>query len=59
MKLYTSDYETGTFIEECASIEEAKQLILGYEEEDKKDGTYEQGFYAIVDEERNTLWRNI
>lgn len=36
MKIYTADKETGTFIEECKSIQEAKKLIQQYEKEDKK-----------------------
>ena len=55
MKIYTADRETGTFIEECKSIEEARELIRLYEEEDIKNGTYEADFYDIVDEEHCTI----
>lgn len=34
MKIYTADKETGTFIEECKSIQEAKKLIQQYEKEE-------------------------
>ena len=54
-KLYTADRETGTFIEECNSIEEAKELIAQYEEQDKINDVYEEDFYAIVDEEHCTI----
>ena len=50
-KFYTADRETGTFIEECNSINEAKELIAQYEEQDKINNLYEEDFYAIVDEE--------
>lgn len=54
-KLYTADRETGTFIEECNSIEEAKELIAQYEEQDKINDVYEEDFYTIVDEEHCTI----
>ena len=50
-KYYVSDKETGTFIEEVKTIEDGKDLIQQYEESDKADGTYEEDFYDIVDEE--------
>lgn len=57
MKIYTADRETGTFIEECASIDEALAKIEEYEEADKKEGTYEEGFYNVVNECHETLAR--
>ena len=54
-KIYTANRETGTFIEECNSIEEAKELIAQYEEQDKINDVYEEDFYAIVDEEHCTI----
>ena len=54
-KIYTADRETGTFIEECKSIEEAGELIAMYEEQDKINDVYEEDFYAIVDEEHCTI----
>lgn len=49
--IYTADRETGTFIEQCDTIEHAKMKIAEYEEQDKKDDTYEEDFYDIVDED--------
>ena len=50
MKIYTADREAGNKIEEFSTIEEAKEAIAAYEEEDKKDGTYTPNFYDIVNE---------
>lgn len=50
-KIYTADRETGTFIEECKSIKEAKELIAHYETQDKINGIYTKDFYAIVDDD--------
>ena len=49
-KIYTADKKTGTFIEECTSIEEAKKLIAEYEYQDKINDVYSENFYDIVDE---------
>lgn len=54
-KLFVADREAGNIIEEVKSIEEGKALIAKYEEQDKADGTYEENFYNIVDEEHNTV----
>lgn len=51
MKLYVANRETGYFIDEVESVEEGLKLIDQYESEDKADGTYEENFYDIVDEE--------
>jgi len=48
--LYTADKETGTFIEKVDTIDQGLELIRGYEEEDKNDGTYTPDFYDIVNE---------
>ena len=56
MEIYTADRETGTFIDECESIEEAQNKIAEYEESDKADGTYEPDFYDIVDENHMTIY---
>lgn len=50
-EMYTADKETGTFIEQIDSYEEGLELIRQYEEEDKKEGNYTEGFYDIVDSE--------
>jgi DNA-binding transcriptional regulator YiaG len=55
MKIYTADRETGTFIEEAKNYKDAKTKIRRYEAQDRKDGTYEPNFYAIVDEEHCTI----
>ena len=55
MKIYVSNRETGTFIEEVATIEAGKNLIKEYEADDKKNGIYEPDFYDIVDDEHISL----
>lgn len=55
MKIYTADRETGTFIEECKSIKEAKEFIAQYEEQDRINDVYTANFYAMVDEEHCTI----
>ena len=55
MKIYTADSETGTFIEECGSIEEARKTIVQYEKEDKINNCYEDDFYCIVNEHHETI----
>jgi len=47
MKYITEDYETGTTIDEFQTREEALEAIATYEQTDKDDGTYTDGFYAI------------
>lgn len=55
MKIYTADRETGTFIEECSTIEEAINLIKSYEHQDKEDGVFEDNFYDIVNEKHESI----
>lgn len=55
MKYYTADRETGTIIDEFATIEAARVAIKGYEEADKAEGTYEDGFYDIVNEDHISI----
>lgn len=55
MKIYTADKETGTFIDEFNTIEEAIAAIAEYETADKADGVYEEDFYDIVNEERESV----
>ena len=50
MKFFTANRETGTFIDEFDTYEEAKKAIEEYEEQDKTDGIYEADFYEIEDE---------
>lgn len=49
MMIYTADREAGNKIEAFNTIEEAKNAIIAYEEEDRHDGTYTPDFYDIVD----------
>lgn len=56
MKIYTADRETGTFIEECRSVSEAREFIADYEAMDMQDGTFEPDFYDIVDENHCSIF---
>lgn len=58
-KFYTADRETGTHIEAFATYEEAQKAIEAYEAQDKADGTYEENFYDIVDENHCTIERDL
>ena len=51
MKTYKiQDRETGNVFENCLTYEEAKKTLAKFEDEDKKVGTYEEGFYELVEE---------
>ncbi len=50
MKLWTANKATGMRIEPVASVEEGLKLINEYEEQDRAEGTYTEGWYDIVDE---------
>lgn len=54
-KVYTADRETGTFIDEFETVEDAKAAIEEYEEYEKEEGVYEPDFYDIVDENHCSL----
>lgn len=54
-KLFTANRETGDIIEEVKSIEAGRELISRYEAEDKAEGTYEENFYDVVDEDHNSV----
>lgn len=54
-KFYTSDRVTGNKIEMLDTIEEAREAIRGYEEEDKANGCFEADYYAIEDEDYITV----
>ena len=41
------DNEAGNIIEHAETIEQAQEIIAGYEAADKKDGTYTPNFYAV------------
>lgn len=54
-KFYTSDRVTGAAIEMFDTIEEAREAIKRYEEEDKANGCLEADYYAIEDEDYITV----
>lgn len=56
-RIFTADRETGTFIDEAATIEEARRLIEGYEQEDRENGEYTADFYNIVDQNHVSIDR--
>lgn len=51
IKYWTRDREAGNRIEWFSSYEEAEQAIKRYEDEDKKDETYEDNFYEIYEDD--------
>lgn len=55
MKIYTADKETGTFIEEFKTVDEAKERIIQYEEQDRINDCFEPDFYDIVTEDHSTI----
>lgn len=52
MKYYTCDRETWTIIDEFATLEEAMAEVKKYEKTDKEEGTYEQDFYDVIDDNK-------
>ena len=54
-KLFTANRETGTFIEEVKTVKEGRKLIAKYEADDKAEGTFEENFYDVVDEDHNSV----
>lgn len=55
MKFYTADRQTWTIIDEFDSIEEAREAILSYEEDDRNNDWYEDDFYDIIDETNRSV----
>lgn len=50
MKAYKiQDRETGNVIEDCLSKQEAETLLVVFEDQDKKEGSYTENFYEIVE----------
>jgi hypothetical protein len=41
--------ETGTVIDEADTLTEALKILSSFENEDKANGTYEDGFYEVFD----------
>ena len=56
MKYYVRDKEAGNIIEECANLEQAKELVKQYESDDKKDGIFTPNFYEIIDENHEIIY---
>lgn len=54
-KIYTAVRETGSRLCPFDSIEEAKEAIREYEEEDIKNGDYIENYYDVVDEDYFSL----
>lgn len=42
------DREAGNMIEVANTLEEAQMILGRFEEEDRLEGTYEEGFYEIA-----------
>lgn len=51
MKYWTRDREAGNKIESFSTLQDAQNAIKAYEEQDRKDRTFEADFYEIYDEE--------
>lgn len=51
MKYIIRDSEAGNVIEECDSLKEAKKILSKYEQTDREENTYTEGFYEIYDRE--------
>lgn len=50
MKTYIiQDAEAGNFIDSFSTLDEAEKTLAEFEEEDRENGTYEEGFYEIVE----------
>lgn len=47
MKYITEDYETGTAIDEFATYAAAMAAVAQYEQDDRENDCYVEGFYAI------------
>lgn len=48
-KYIVRDAEAGNVIEEFDTMEEAETALEEYEAQDKAEGTYEEGFYEVVE----------
>lgn len=55
MKIVIRDREAGNVITEFDTVEEAKKELEKYEAQDKKDGSYTEGFYEIYDLDTHTV----
>lgn len=57
-KFYIANRETGTIINYAPTFKQALALLNEYEYDDKKEGIFEEDFYDILDENKNTLLYN-
>lgn len=55
MRYWTRDRESGNKIEGFATLEEAREAVKRYEEQDKNDGTFTEDFYEIYDAEKEEI----
>ncbi len=55
MKYIIRDSEAGNVIEECDSLKEAKKILSKYEQTDREENTYTEGFYEIYDRENEEI----
>ena len=54
--MYTiRDREAGNKIDSFDTMEEAMETLKAYEEEDRKDGSYTENFYEIIEEPQTRL----
>ena len=51
----TRDRETGTVIDEFATLAEAEAAVKEYEETDEKEGIYTPDFYEIYDQDKEDI----
>lgn len=47
-KYIIQDKETGTFIDEFTTMQDAENQLAKYEQEDREEGTFTPDFYEIV-----------
>lgn len=57
-KFYIANRETGTIINYATSFKQALLLLKEYEDDDKNEGIFEENFYDILDENKNTMLYN-
>lgn len=58
MKYWTRDREAGNKIEFFRSKEEAEAAIIAYEEEDRREGSYEPNFYEVFAESPQSRYQS-
>lgn len=54
-EIWTACRETGTRIEQCDTVDEAKQLIDRYEEDDMNNNHYTPEYYDIINEDYESI----